>query len=205
MRIKLIVLFLFLVLFSQTTSADFMSEEDKTVALGESLLNSVVIVKTSTHEGTGFYISPYEVITDYHVIKDGSENIENDKGKLCEAKLEYEDSELDLAILKTSCEGKPLKIATSAKVGQTVLMMGNPDGEHFFLSKGIVSSLKRKGFVSYDARTIEGNSGGPIVNLSGEVVGVARWVFKVSEKVSIATDYESLARFIAYANHLRSS
>lgn len=184
-------------------AADDPTEEDKTVAIAESLPKSIVAVKTPAHLGTGFYISPYEIVTDYHVVKDEKSTITNAKGNEFQAKLEYEDREKDLAILTTSCQGVPLKLATGAKVGQTVLMMGNPDGEMYFLSKGIISILRHDGFISYDAQTDEGNSGSPIVNLNGEVIGAARWAFISSDRMAKATDYESLRSFIAMAKHLK--
>jgi S1-C subfamily serine protease len=194
--VSLISLYAFIYLFSQSATAGILTEEERTMQLVETLPSSIVIIRTDTHLGTGFYVSKDWVITDYHVVKNEKISLETDKGKVCDANLIYEDHEKDLALLQTNCDGVPLKLATTAKLGQTVLQMGHPEGEYYFLTKGIVSSLLRKGFISTDARTIEGNSGSPIVNLEGEVVGVARWVFKVSEKVAVATDYTSLNAFL---------
>lgn len=195
------VIFLF---YSQSTKADFRTEEDYTVSLGDSLTHSIVIVNDSIGHGTGFYISPHEVITDEHVIH-GASNI-TVMGKYsqpCPASVYYADSNLDLALLDTKCEGTPLKLADRVKVGQTTVMMGNPDDQQFFLSKGIVSNISPY-FVGFDAITFQGDSGAPLVNLNSEVLGVARFVYIASPRAALATSDNTLRQFIAMVKHLKS-
>jgi S1-C subfamily serine protease len=197
--VTIVILFL----CAKTTTADFITEEDMTINLGKSLPHSIVIIKSSIGHGTGFYISPHEIITDEHVIHNADNVSTVDiNGRECPATVYYADSNEDLALLDTKCEGTPLKIATSVKVGQTVIMMGNPETETFFMTKGIVSSLSRY-FVGFDARSIAGNSGSPLVSLNGEVLGVTRWVYNVSEKVAVATNNETLNEFIATVKMLK--
>jgi len=193
-----------LFLCTKTTTADIMTSEDKTIVLGESLPHSIVIVNDSLGHGSGFFISPHEVITDEHVIHNADNvSIVDNKGKQCPATVYYADSNEDLALLDTKCDGTPLKLATSVKIGQTVVMMGNPEDQQFFLTKGIVSNLSRY-FVGFDAMNIPGDSGAPILNLNGEVLGVARWVYNVSPRVGIATNDETLSEFIATVSYLKA-
>lgn len=190
---------------AKPVTADIMTGEDKTIALGESLPHSVVIVNVHAGHGTGFYISPHEIITDEHVIHNATNVTTVDvNGKECAVNVFYADSNDDLALLDTKCEGMPLKLAKSVKVGQTVVMMGNPETETFFMTKGIVSVLKQY-FVGFDATTIPGNSGSPVVNLNGEVVGVAKSVFLVSANIAMATNDEMLTNFLATVAHLKAT
>lgn len=208
MKIKLIgvtvLLAVILFIYVKPTTADFRTEEDKVVALGESLPHSIVVVSDSLGHGTGFYISSNEVITDDHVIHDANNiTVMSKEGLPCPATVYYADSNEDLALLDTKCSGEPLKLATSVKVGQTVVMMGNPEDEQFFLSKGIVSNIN-KYYVGFDAITFTGDSGAPIVDLDGEVLGVARYVFNVSPRAALATSNITLNRFIATVAYLKS-
>lgn len=194
-----------LFLYIKPATADFQTEEAKVMSLADSLPHSIVIVKSSLGHGTGFYISPHEIITDEHVIHNATNvNTVDNNGKECAVDVYYADSNEDLALLDTKCEGTPLKLATSVKVGQTVVMMGNPDDQQFFLSKGIVSNLSPY-FVGFDAMTISGDSGSPIVSLNGEVLGVARWMYNDSNNVAIATNDKTLRQFLATVAHLKSS
>lgn len=196
-----VILFLF---YSQSTKADFLTEEAKVMSLGESLTRSIVIVNDSLGHGSGFYISPHEVITDEHVIHNADHVTVMDKySQPCPATVYYADSNFDLALLDTTCEGTPLKLADSVKVGQTAVMMGNPLDQQFFLSKGIVSNLS-KYFVGFDAITFQGDSGAPIVNLNSEVLGVAKAVYIASPKAALATSNDTLRQFIATVKYLKS-
>lgn len=197
---------------AKPATADLLTEEQQVIALGESLPHSIVIVKnyqgadvkSEFGHGTGFYISPHEIITDEHVVHDATKITTADKnGKECPATVYYADSNADLALLDTTCEGTPLELATSFEVGQTMVMMGNPETEQFFMTKGIVSEINHY-FVGFDATTIPGNSGGPIVNLDGQVLGVCRWVYRVSQNVAMATNNDTLSQFIATVVYLKS-
>jgi len=190
-------------LIAKPATADLLTEEAKVISLADSLPRSIVIVNDTLGHGTGFYISPHEIITDEHVVHNlFNVTVSDINGKQCPATVYYADSNEDLALLDTKCEGTPLKLATTVKVGQTVVMMGNPEDQQFFLTKGIVSNISRY-FVGFDARTIAGNSGAPLVNLNGEVVGVARWVYFASEKVAVATNNETLHTFLATVKMLK--
>jgi S1-C subfamily serine protease len=140
----LLLIAIVLFLSAKPSTADFRTEEDKVISLGESLPHSIVIVQDSLGHGTGFYISPFEVITDEHVVHGLNDATTVDsRGKACKVEVYYADPNEDLALLNTSCEGIPLKLAPTVKVGQTLVEMGNPETETFFFTKGIVSSLSR--------------------------------------------------------------
>lgn len=134
--------------------------------------------------GSGFVISEDGyVVTNNHVIESADEIIiEFFSGEELEAKVVGTDPKTDIALLKVETD-KPLPFVTfgdsdTARVGDWVLAMGNPLGQGFSVSAGIVSARNRAlsgtydDFIQTDAAINRGNSGGPLFDLDGEVIGV---------------------------------
>ncbi|SFY44198.1 serine protease Do [Paracoccus pantotrophus] len=134
--------------------------------------------------GSGFVISPDGlIVTNNHVI-DGADAIEVEffSGKRLPAKVIGKDDKTDIAVLKVeSSDALPfVKFGDSdrARVGDWVLALGNPLGQGFSASTGIVSARNRAlsgtydDFIQTDAAINRGNSGGPLFNMDGEVIGV---------------------------------
>ena len=138
--------------------------------------------------GSGVIISPDGyIVTNNHVI-DGAMDIRvtmTDK-RILPAKLIGTDPLTDLAVIKidgNNLPSVPLGDSTKLHPGQTVLAFGNPLGFRFTVTRGIVSALNRPNpfatdrrapgeFIQTDAAINQGNSGGPLVNAHGEVVGI---------------------------------
>jgi len=140
--------------------------------------------RRSSALGSGFVISEDGfVVTNNHVIEGADEiNIEFFSGKTLPAKVIGTDPKTDIAVLKVESD-TPLPYvkfgdSDTARVGDWVLAMGNPLGQGFSLSAGIVSARNRAlsgtydDYIQTDAAINRGNSGGPLFNLDGEVVGV---------------------------------
>ena len=134
--------------------------------------------------GSGFVISEDGfIVTNNHVIQGADEVlIEFFEGFELEAEIVGTDPNTDLALLKVDSD-KPLKFVTwgdseAARVGDWVMAMGNPLGQGFSVSAGIVSARGRAlsgsydDYIQTDAAINRRNSGGPLFNLSGEVIGV---------------------------------
>ena len=134
--------------------------------------------------GSGFVISEDGyVVTNNHVIEGADEiSIEFFSGEELPAKVVGTDPNTDIALLKVEAR-KPLAFVTfgdsdTAKVGDWVMAMGNPLGQGFSVSAGIVSARNRAlsgtydDYIQTDAAINRGNSGGPLFNMDGEVVGV---------------------------------
>ena len=134
--------------------------------------------------GSGFVVSEDGyIVTNNHVI-DGADEIEIEffSGERLKAKLVGTDPKTDIALLKVESD-KPLPFVTFGnsdlmRVGDWVMAMGNPLGQGFSVSAGIVSARGRQlqgsydDFIQTDAAINRGNSGGPLFNMDGQVVGV---------------------------------
>lgn len=134
--------------------------------------------------GSGFVISEDGfIVTNNHVIEEADEVIvEFQTGESHKATVVGKDRNVDIALLKIDA-GKPLPFVTFGdsdvmRVGDWVLAIGNPLGQGFSASAGIVSARKRElsgpydDFIQTDAAINRGNSGGPLFNIDGQVIGV---------------------------------
>ena len=140
--------------------------------------------RRSSALGSGFVISEDGyVVTNNHVIEGADEIlIEFFNGEELEAKVIGTDPNTDIALLKVESDG-PLPFVSfgnsdTARVGDWVMAMGNPLGQGFSVSAGIVSARNRAlsgsydDYIQTDAAINRGNSGGPLFNMDGNVIGV---------------------------------
>lgn len=143
--------------------------------------------------GSGFIISKDGyVVTKYHVIENSEEIIINlSDGKKFKAKVIGVDKKTDLALLKIDAgyNLQYVKFGDSSKsrIGDWVIVVGNPFGLGGSVSVGIISARGRSiisgqgdDFIQTDAAINRGNSGGPLFNIQGEVVGIATAIFSTS-------------------------
>ena len=136
--------------------------------------------------GSGVIIDPKgQVLTNYHVVR-GVEDVEIQlgDGRRLTADVVGFDARSDLAVLQITPEGRypHMRLADSSKleVGHFVMAIGNPFDFSFSTTVGVVSALGRRGlsageiqnFIQTDAAVNPGNSGGPLINLDGKVVGI---------------------------------
>jgi len=133
----------------------------------------------------------YYVLTNNHVVEDATEiRVATRDGEEYPAELVGADARKDLALVSFKTDNSyPLAIlgdSDRVAVGDWAIAMGNPLGEQFSFSVtlGIVSALGRTGgpgnnindFIQTDAPINSGNSGGPLVNIKGEVIGINTWI-----------------------------
>lgn len=155
-----------------------------------SVVNIVVTTEsgetTSEGQGSGFIISDdLEVVTNYHVIEGGTNiDIEFNDGRTYPAKILGTDEETDLALLQIQTEDKIPHVdfhdKNDLRIGDWVVAIGNPFGIGQSTSLGVISAIGREkvdsgSYVDYiqtDATINRGNSGGPLFDLDGHVVGV---------------------------------
>ncbi|HVJ39912.1 MAG TPA: DegQ family serine endoprotease [Dongiaceae bacterium] len=149
--------------------------------------------RKATSLGSGFIIDPSGyIVTNNHVVENADEImvVMHDDTEL-KAKLIGRDPKTDLALLKVDA-GKPLPYVKwgdsgAMRIGDWVLAIGNPFGLGGSVTAGIVSARQRDinagpydDFIQTDASINRGNSGGPMFNMDGEVVGINSAIFSPS-------------------------
>ena len=140
-------------------------------------------------QGSGFIVSPDGLIlTNAHVVRDASEVVVKlNNRKEYEAKLLGSDSRTDIAVLKIDAKNlpsAPLGNPDALQVGEWVLAIGSPFGFENSVTAGVVSAKRRSlpedsfvPFIQTDVAVNPGNSGGPLFNSKGEVVGINAQIF----------------------------
>ena len=147
--------------------------------------------------GSGFVIDPRGyILTNFHVVQ-GAQAISVTLGDRShyDAKFVGADERNDIALIKVDPKDRKLTALTmgdsdSLQVGQTVLAIGNPFGFQSTLTTGVVSALGRTvqtgqttvidGAIQTDAAINQGNSGGPLLNSHGEVIGINSAIYTPS-------------------------
>jgi len=137
--------------------------------------------------GSGFFVAPDLVVTNAHVLCPGEDSIQvglSDDRKLI-GEVVRRDGSLDLGLVRVTganVEPMPLGDVGDLAAGDRVLIVGSPVGLDFTVQEGSIASLQRSAngvaYLQLDAKVSPGNSGGPVVDSEGRVVGI------VSMKVS---------------------
>ena len=151
--------------------------------------------------GSGFIIDENgTVITNNHVIAGADDILIKVNSKDYNAKVIGADPYMDIAVLKmqTKDKFKPVKFGNSdkARVGDWVVAIGNPFGLGGTVTSGIISARNRDigmtrydDFIQTDASINQGNSGGPLFNLKGEVVGINTAIIAPGQSGSIGIGF----------------
>ncbi|NLJ80354.1 MAG: trypsin-like serine protease [Firmicutes bacterium] len=151
------------------------------------------------------------ILTNNHVVAGAEEILVRlPDGRSFAGRVVGSDALSDLAVVKVEAEGLPVaKFANSdeLRVGQMVIAIGNPLGQDNTVTTGVVSALNRdllvdpeqnrflEGMIQTDAAINPGNSGGPLLNQSGEVIGVTTAIIERAQGIGFAIP-SSLARLI---------
>jgi S1-C subfamily serine protease len=165
----------------------------QTSAVVQQLRSSVLKIRGTASscsralEGSGFVVAPQRVVTNAHVVAGTDETaVETSQGRL-PARVVYFDPEVDIAVLAVPRLQAPALTMVSApgRAGDSAIVLGYPlDGPYTATPARIRSEITLQGPDIYDAQTVRrdvftvraqvrsGNSGGPLVNPSGQVVGV---------------------------------
>lgn len=166
--------------------------------------------------GTGFIISSDGLIlTNKHVASDkkASYTVFTNDGKKYEAEILAQDPAMDIAVVKIKASNLPiLKLGNSdsVKLGQTAIAIGNALGEfRNTVSVGVISGLSRtitasgggqtetiEGVLQTDSAINQGNSGGPLLNLKGEVIGVNTAMVSGAQNIGFAIPINKTKRAI---------
>lgn len=161
-----------------------------------------------TSMGSGFIINKNGlIVTNYHVIGRTSRIvIKTSDGKLYEAERYQDvvDKTKDISILSINAKFNDYCVLTLCKdipeVGEHVLVIGNPLGLEQTVSDGIVSALRNiRGFgevIQTTAPISRGSSGGPVVNMKGEVIGVATFMMNEGQNLNFAIPVHRINTFL---------
>ena len=147
--------------------------------------------------GAGFiWAAEGLILTNAHVVQRHAPLVRLDDEREFEGRLVERDKEVDLALLEIDARGLPaIRIAqVLPRVGEMVFTFGHPWGQRGYVSGGIVSAIamartrgRRGSFpvIRSDAPLAPGNSGGPLVNGAGELVGVNAMIVGGDQSISI--------------------
>lgn len=181
-----------LIKLKASTSAGFSEIIDQAI-------KSVVTIKTDISQGSGFIIADGGyVVTNAHVMEGAkAAGVITFDDKLHAVSRIGENTGMDIILLKIESENySPLKLADSnnVQVGERVIAIGNPLGLQFSVSEGIVSAIHREGennlnaYIQTDAALNPGNSGGPLINSDGKVIGINNFKVGGGENLGFALE-----------------
>lgn len=202
--------------FIPVSAQYYDSTEQINISVYEHVTPSIVSIDAQLPDGissgSGCIIKPNGVIlTSSHVIEDAKDiDVTTSSGKVYKAQvLSILGKNNDLALIKIrpkeTLQAVQLGDSEQVKVGQKVLAIGNPFGFAGTLTQGIVSRIDyTKNKIQTDAAINPGNSGGPLVNTSGEVIGINQSIYNPDNNhsnigIGFAIPVNSAKEFIEFA------
>ncbi len=164
---------------------------------------SIERVQETTSLGSGVIVDATNglILTNYHVIKDAYEiKVTLTDGRELQAEILGRDLDTDVAVIRVAAENLvqvPMADSSRLRVGDFVVAIGNPFGLGQTVTSGIVPALGRSGlgiesiedFIQTDASINLGNSGGALVNLRGELVGINTAIYDSGNQGSIGIGF----------------
>jgi serine protease Do len=161
--------------------------------------------------GSGVIISANgEILTNYHVIAsmgggDNALEVRTSDLKTYKATVLGKDKELDIALIKIDAAHLPyakLGDSDGLRIGEWVVAIGNPLGLEHTVTQGIISAKGRKldtglsSFLQTDAAINRGNSGGPLLNLRGEIIGINTAINPAGQNIGFAVPISQVNRIL---------
>lgn len=175
----------------------------------------VVQLATPYSTGTGFYLEEYQlVVTNEHVVRDNRQVVLS--GRCLDnllADVVYLDPMFDLAFLSIppgyNCPHSVLAREARDKEGDVIVAIGHPYGLKFTATQGIISgSFIGPGDITYiqhDAALNPGNSGGPLINARGEIIGINTFIIRDGHNIGFSLPVQYLHETIAAFRNTEST
>ncbi|MDX1476931.1 MAG: trypsin-like peptidase domain-containing protein [Saprospiraceae bacterium] len=167
-----------------------------TKAIIERFRGAVIQIATPYSTGTGFYLADFDlIVTNEHVVRDNSQVVID--GQSFEKRLvrvRFFDPRYDLAFLEAPVQhtmpGVELADAADLVEGERVLAVGHPFGLKYTATQGIISNTAHQqnqiNYIQHDAALNPGNSGGPLIDENGEVIGVNTFVIRDGNNIGFS-------------------
>jgi len=207
----LITIFVFFLCLAPFSPLIAQGTEEKLPAIVKRIETSTVVILTYDEEGnlltngSGFFISQDgDVITNRHVIMDASRaEVKTAEGKVyLITQVLADDKEGDIIRVSVDIpqkEVKPLSVGVSVpEVGERIIVIGNPLGLERTVSDGIVSAVRDVpnfgNIIQITAPISPGSSGSPVVNMKGEVIGVATFQLMEGQNLNFVIPSERIAK-----------
>ncbi len=177
------------------------TQQDFSLVIEDSV-KKVMTIATDISAGTGFAVgNDGYILTNHHVVSGSNViQVQTYDDKVYTAELVGSDSVKDLAVLKItySVEGFEFADSEEVVVGQKVIAIGNPLGLSFTVTEGIVSAVHREGpnglnaYIQTDVTLNPGNSGGPLIDKSGKIVGMNNFKVGGAEALGFALESNTI-------------
>lgn len=194
------------------TLANLAANQFDARPLNDPRFDSVVVIYTGKRTlGSGFYITPDVVMTNWHVVEDASfVELKLYDGRETFGTVLGRDARLDVALVRVEHRGRPVAFYTGRTLdpGSEVQAIGHPQRFEFAITRGIVSAVRRHFsinlpkwagekvlYVQTDAPISPGNSGGPLF-LGNRVVGMNTWARTDGQNLNFAVHYAELMTFL---------
>lgn len=189
-------------------STSLLSLSEEAAALAAYLDRVLVTVRSNAGGGSGTsWTADGLIVTNHHVVPGDSATVVVQDGSEYRAEVEARDPEHDLALLRVEAQLTPAVAGDSRSVrpGALVVAIGNPWGQRGTLTSGIVlargpsddeNAVRIPDVIRADLRLAPGNSGGPMVNARGEVVGINSMI---AGGVAVAIPSHTVVEFVAGA------
>ena len=162
----------------------------------EQYQKAIIQIASGGGTGTGFYVKEFDlIVTNDHVVAENAEvTITGKSFEKSLSRVWYTDRKHDLAFLEapTQVELPEIRLGRyeEMKDGDPVVAIGHPYGLNYTATQGVISKVDRirEGlkFIQIDAAINPGNSGGPLVNMSGEVIGVNSFIIRGGDNLGFA-------------------
>ena len=194
--IPLLAIMIFLAVSLPVSAIGFVAED---------VYESVFVIYSGNSLGSGFAIGKDCIVTNAHVISDvNNVVVKSFSGEEHEAFVIGLNVEQDIAVLGVEdVEFKYLSIVelSSVNVGDDIYAIGAPKSMEYTLTKGIISAKNREvgkyKYIQIDAAINEGNSGGPLLNEAGEVLGINTLKMSDAEGIGLAIPIETVMGYMS--------